>query len=115
MNSFEWTNKDVVDKLQARKEGKILDADVQEFLKSGYDKEVPRMTIFRHLPASTTAEPEGRVIELKSKFGGTMLAVRDGQEFRAFMYWRGRNTRLAIGKLSLMLEETNTFSLFFKI
>uniref|UniRef100_A0A915ECK6 Uncharacterized protein n=1 Tax=Ditylenchus dipsaci TaxID=166011 RepID=A0A915ECK6_9BILA len=88
MKSFKWTNQDVVIKLQARKDGKISDADVQKFLKSSYNKEVPRMTIFRHLPASTTAEPEESVIELKSKFGGKMLAVRDGQEYRCYKLWR---------------------------
>uniref|UniRef100_A0A915CN98 Uncharacterized protein n=1 Tax=Ditylenchus dipsaci TaxID=166011 RepID=A0A915CN98_9BILA len=70
MNTFKWTNKDVVDKLQARKDGKISDADA-----------ICQRQLQQNRKEITEAE-------LKSKFGGTMLAVRNGQEYRAFMLWR---------------------------
>uniref|UniRef100_A0A915EI77 Uncharacterized protein n=1 Tax=Ditylenchus dipsaci TaxID=166011 RepID=A0A915EI77_9BILA len=77
-------NADVMEKLQQRKDGKPTDADVQSFLSSKYNKDVKRVTISRQLPVAKTVDSNAEVIELKTKFGGSMLATRNGENYRVY-------------------------------
>uniref|UniRef100_A0A915EE18 Uncharacterized protein n=1 Tax=Ditylenchus dipsaci TaxID=166011 RepID=A0A915EE18_9BILA len=85
MEKFSWENADVMEKLQQRKDGKLTDADVQSFLSSKYNKDVERVTISRHLPVAKTVDSNAEVIELKTKFGGSMLATRNGENYRVYI------------------------------
>uniref|UniRef100_A0A915CMX8 OTU domain-containing protein n=1 Tax=Ditylenchus dipsaci TaxID=166011 RepID=A0A915CMX8_9BILA len=85
MEKFSWENADVMEKLQQRKDGKLTDADVQSFLSSKYNKDVKRVTISRHLPVAKTVDSNAEVIELKTKFGGSMLATRNGENYRVYI------------------------------